>query len=109
MAEKTNNKGAQPHQAHTVQDEPAPGQGREQTPDEDHDPYFISSRAARVENRTRVLKHGDSFVVLDRAGNVEGQGINEYGLFHQDTRYLSQLAVRISVPGRRPTPLMLLS
>jgi glycogen debranching enzyme len=99
-----------PHaERHTAQDEPAPAHGRQQAPDEEHDAYFISSSAARLENRTRVLKHGDSFVVLDRAGNVEGQGLNEYGLFHQDTRYLSQLAVRISVPGRKPTPLMLLS
>jgi glycogen debranching enzyme len=77
--------------------------------DLEHDPYFISSSAARLANRTRVLKHGDSFVVLDQGGNVEGQGTHEYGLFHQDTRYLSQLAVRVSVPGGPPTPLMLLS
>jgi glycogen debranching enzyme len=74
-----------------------------------HDPYTISSTSARLDLRTRVLKQGDCFVVLDRFGDAEVRGPTEYGLFHQDTRFLSRLGLRMSVNAERPRPLMLLS
>jgi len=73
-----------------------------------HDDYQIASPTARLEHRTRVLKHADSFIVLDRLGNAESQGPTEYGLFHQDTRHLSRLSLYISKRGQLPRPLMLL-
>jgi glycogen debranching enzyme len=73
------------------------------------DPYVISSASTRLDLRTRVLKQGDSFVVLDRFGDVEAHGPTEYGLFHQDTRFLSRLGLRMSLPGFIARPLMLLS
>ena len=73
-----------------------------------HGDYHISSPTARLDHRTRVLKHADSFVVLDRLGNAESQGATEYGLFHQDTRHLSRLTLHISSRGQPPRPLMLL-
>lgn len=78
---------------------------RADTPNDD---YHISSPSPRLDLRNRVLKHGDSFVVLDRLGDAEADGLNEYGLFHQDTRHLSRLSLRISTAGRPPAPLMLL-
>lgn len=77
--------------------------------DHPHDPYVISSVSTRLDLRTRVLKQGDSFVVLDRFGDVEAHGPTEYGLFHQDTRFLSRLGLRMSLPGFIARPLMLLS
>ena len=71
--------------------------------------YYISSPSTRLDHRTRVLKHADSFVVLDRVGNVEAQAPTEYGLFHQDTRFLSQLCLDMSVDGAPSRPLVLLS
>jgi glycogen debranching enzyme len=73
------------------------------------DEYHISSSSRRLDLRTRVLKHADSFVVLDRQGDVEDSGPTELGLFHQDTRFLSRLALRISVPGFPPQLPLLLS
>jgi glycogen debranching enzyme len=73
------------------------------------DEYHISSSSTRLDLRTRVLKHADSFVVLDRVGDVEDSGPTEFGLFHQDTRFLSRLALRISAPGHEPQLPMLLS
>ncbi|HET9643668.1 MAG TPA: glycogen debranching N-terminal domain-containing protein, partial [Burkholderiaceae bacterium] len=64
-----------------------------------HDQYYISSTSPRLDHRTRVLKNGDTFAVFDRVGNVEAIGRNEYGLFHQDTRYLSRLALRMAAHG----------
>lgn len=74
-----------------------------------HDPYVVNSTSGRLDLRTRVLKQGDSFVVLDRFGDAEARGPTEYGLFHQDTRFLSRLGLRISVRGHPPRHLMLLS
>jgi glycogen debranching enzyme len=74
-----------------------------------HDDYHISSPSTRLDLRTRVLKHADSFAVLDRLGNVEDAGPTEYGLFHEDTRFLSRLGLRMSAQGHAPRPLMLLS
>jgi glycogen debranching enzyme len=72
------------------------------------DDYQISSPSERLDHRTRVLKHADSFVVLDRLGNAESNGPTEYGLFHQDTRHLSRLTLHVSTRGHAPHPLMLL-
>ena len=38
------------------------------------DPYFIAAKASIQETRPRTLKHGDTFVVLDRAGNMPPEG-----------------------------------
>lgn len=75
-----------------------------------HGDYHISSGSARLDRRTRVLKHGDSFVVLDRLGDVDDAGATEFGLFHQDTRYLSRLSLRMGLDGQHArTPLLLSS
>ncbi|MGH7528915.1 MAG: amylo-alpha-1,6-glucosidase [Gemmatimonadales bacterium] len=66
------------------------------------DHYYILSTSARVDDRTRVLKHGDTFAVFDRFGDIEdlGKGLRPFGLYHHDTRFLSRLALRLG--GERP-------
>jgi glycogen debranching enzyme len=46
---------------------------------------------------------GDTFVVSDLAGNVEACSSNTHGLFHQDTRYLTQWTLFIN--GLKPVVL----
>ncbi|WP_372800697.1 amylo-alpha-1,6-glucosidase [Paracoccus seriniphilus] len=66
--------------------------------------FFIPAAASLQERRPRTLKHGDTFAVFDHNGDVlSGPGSPE-GLFHRDTRYLSQYYLTIC--GERP---MLLS
>lgn len=63
--------------AHSVDDASAPQ-------------YAISASANLQERRTRTLKHGDTFAVFDQRGDI-GDGIgNSEGLYHRDTRMLSQ-------------------
>src|SRR5262245_62716852 len=62
--------------------------------------YYILATSARIDDRTRVLKHGDTFAVFDRFGDVDAFGPAARGLYHQDTRLLSRLALRIE--GQRP-------
>jgi len=50
--------------------------------------------------RPRTLKHRDSFLVLDHHGDAQALGETAEGLFHEDTRHLSRMALRID--GERP-------
>src|SRR5579875_1756975 len=60
------------------------------------DRYYILSTSSLADDRTRVLKHGDTFAVFDRRGDIEllGQGVP--GLYHEETRYLSQWILRLA-------------
>jgi glycogen debranching enzyme len=72
------------------------------------DRYYILATSARIDDRTRVLKHGDMFAVFDRFGDVENAGAGGpgvYGLYDSDTRHLSRLRFRLA-DGR---PLLLSS
>ena len=60
-----------------------------------HDQYYILASSSRLEDRTRVLKHGETFAVFDRFGDVRPIGFGEQGLFHEGTRFLSQLQLRV--------------
>src|SRR5690349_12756593 len=57
--------------------------------------FYILSTSARIDDRTRVLKHGDTFGVFDRFGDIEGFGTGELGIYHQDTRFLSRFTLRL--------------
>ena len=62
--------------------------------------FSVPAAASLQDRRPRTLKHGDSFAVFDRNGDVlSGPGIAD-GLFHRDTRYLSYLY--LTVDGQRP-------
>jgi glycogen debranching enzyme len=50
--------------------------------------------------RPRVLKDGDTFLVLDLLGDAQGAGQSSEGLYHNDTRFLSRL--RLTIDGQRP-------
>ncbi len=56
---------------------------------------YILATSPRIDDRTRVLKHGDTFAVFDRFGDIEPIGTGELGLYHKDTRFLSRLSLRI--------------
>ncbi len=64
------------------------------------DRYYILSSSAYTDDRTRVLKQGDTFAVFDRYGDFHPLGAGGHGLFHTCTRFLSRLEMRIQ--GRRP-------
>ncbi|HEU4730106.1 MAG TPA: glycogen debranching N-terminal domain-containing protein, partial [Kofleriaceae bacterium] len=62
--------------------------------------YYILATSTRADERTRVIKHGDSFGVFDHAGMIRQAGIGELGLYHRDTRYLTTF--EIGLERRRP-------
>ena len=59
------------------------------------DHYYILATTSRADERTRVLKDGDTFAVCDPYGDVLPFGMGEQGLYHEGTRYLSRLELRL--------------
>src|SRR5947209_6719154 len=53
-------------------------------------PFYIPTVALATRPR-RTLKYGDTFAVFDSHGDIGGAIGGAEGLFHGDTRYLSQL------------------
>ncbi len=61
------------------------------------DRYHIIAPAAHPDTLRLVLKHGDTFVVFDRVGDLHAAGGAQLGLFHGDTRHLSRFELRIDL------------
>ena len=59
------------------------------------DQFYIFHTYARIDERTRVMKHGDTFAVFDRFGDIEQIGNGELGVYDHDTRILSRLSLRL--------------
>jgi glycogen debranching enzyme len=63
-------------------------------------PHHILAASSPADDRTRVLKHGDTFAVFDHYGDIKPGGLGEEGLYHEGTRYLSCLVLELE--GKRP-------
>jgi glycogen debranching enzyme len=59
------------------------------------DPYYIIAPAPFAGERDRVLKQDDTFAVFDHHGDIRPVGMKEQGLFHEGTRHLSCLVLRL--------------
>jgi glycogen debranching enzyme len=55
--------------------------------------YRIGASASLQERRTHTLKHGDTFAVFDHRGDIGDEPGGTEGLYHRDTRILSQLTL----------------
>lgn len=63
------------------------------------DKYYILATAAH-DDQARTLKHGDTFALFDRLGNIRQLSRGDQGVYHDGTRFLSRLELRIA--GMRP-------
>jgi len=59
-------------------------------------PFYIGAAEQPATQPSRVLKYGDTFVVLDGRGDITAAAGGSAGLFHCDTRYLSRLEVLVN-------------
>jgi glycogen debranching enzyme len=88
---------------------PAPERGAGPRPSggdaREKDPFYILAPSPLADERTRVLKHGDTFAVMDHYGDFKPGGLGEEGLYHEGTRYLSRLLLGLN----RDRPLFLSS
>ena len=64
--------------------------------DENEPRFRIEASGGLCQSRTHILKHDNTFAVLNESGDiVAGHGSAE-GLYHRDTRFLSQLEVQLN-------------
>lgn len=61
---------------------------------------YILATSSLADNRTHVLKHDNTFGVFDRHGDIQPVGRGAQGLYHQETRHLSRLVLKLN--GERP-------
>ncbi|MDG3007740.1 amylo-alpha-1,6-glucosidase [Paludisphaera mucosa] len=59
------------------------------------DPHHVLAAASLADDRTRVLKHGDTFAVFDHLGRMLPGGLGEQGVYHDGTRHLSHLSLEL--------------
>ena len=67
------------------------------------DKFYVLASSALADDRTRVLKYGDTFGVFNRYGDIETVGRGELGLFHVEARHLSRMVLQVN----QRTPLLL--
>ena len=64
------------------------------------DAHHVLADSSLTDERIRVLKHGDTFVLFDQYGDIRPSPNGEGGLYHDGTRFLSQFFLELE--GSRP-------
>src|SRR5229473_5092518 len=59
------------------------------------DPFYILATSPQPEQSTHVIKHGDTFAVFNRYGDIDLEGLGEKGIYHEGTRHLSFLLLTL--------------
>jgi glycogen debranching enzyme len=66
----------------------------------EEDKFHIGGDIVYVDDRIRVLNHFDTFGIFDRWGDIHPHGKKLHGIYHQGTRFINKLELRIN--GHRP-------
>jgi glycogen debranching enzyme len=69
------------------------------------DQFYVRATSSLADDRTRVLKYGQTFGVFNRFGDLEAFGAAKFGLFYCETRHLSRFTLRLN----RHEPMLLSS
>ena len=59
------------------------------------DTFYILATDSTADEVNRVLKDGETFAVFDRHGDIQSIGLGQEGLYHEGTRFLSQLVFKL--------------
>ncbi len=63
--------------------------------------FAVHPALSLVDDRYHVLKHNDTFAIIGRHGDIRPMKVENHGLFHDGTRFLSRLVVDFGgVPPR---------
>lgn len=62
--------------------------------------WYVLATSSRADDRTRTLKHGETFGLFDRFGDIHHVGMGEQGIYHEGTRFLSHL--ELTIERQRP-------
>lgn len=69
------------------------------------DQYYILAASSLADAQRHALNHNGTFAIFDRHGDMRSWGLEDHGLYHEGTRFLSRLD--FSVESK--TPLLLSS
>ncbi|SMO46810.1 amylo-alpha-1,6-glucosidase [Solitalea koreensis] len=58
--------------------------------------FYVSANSTYADDRTRVLNHIDTFGIFDRWGDIKQLGEEIQGIYHEGTRYISDIEFRIN-------------
>lgn len=61
---------------------------------------YVLATSSLADQRTMVLKHGESFGIFDWHGDIYQIGAGTQGVYHNGTRFLSRMELRVN--GMRP-------
>jgi glycogen debranching enzyme len=64
------------------------------------DQFYVLATSSMIDDRTRVLKQGETFAIFDRYGDISSVPRSEQGLYDEGTRFLSRL--ELSLGNDRP-------
>jgi glycogen debranching enzyme len=59
------------------------------------DRFYILATSSLADDRPRVMKQGDTFALFDHFGDIKPVGLEEEGVYHEGTRFLSSMVLRI--------------
>ncbi len=62
--------------------------------------YYILASSSLADQRTMVLKQGDTFAIFDWFGDIHQVGTGLQGIYHNGTRFVSRIELNIN--GARP-------
>lgn len=62
--------------------------------------HYILATSSFADQRTMVLKQGDTFAIFDLHGDIHQVGTSKQGIFHHGTRHLSRM--ELNVNGQSP-------
>lgn len=62
--------------------------------------YHISAESTNTQEINEVLNYSNTFAVFDRSGNIHPKGKMIQGIYHQGTRFINRLLLKIN--GERP-------
>jgi glycogen debranching enzyme len=62
--------------------------------------HYILATSSFADQRTMVLKQGDTFAIFDMHGDIHQVGFGTQGIYHDGTRYASHL--ELNIDGHRP-------
>lgn len=60
-----------------------------------NDQFYILATSALAGTHSLVLKHGETFALFDAYGDIQPIGQGEQGLYHEGTRFLARLELRL--------------
>lgn len=62
--------------------------------------YYILANSSLADQRTMVLKQGESFGIFDALGDIHQVGTGTQGIYHNGTRFVSRM--ELNIDGKRP-------